>query len=338
MRKLGSCLVLAILLFALPAQAHHGVASVGFASGEGPGTALETTAALPLPRWTGFAMVKSEYVSFAERPDRAAFARQKDFSSFNMAAIGFGMTPWLSTYVFQPFNVKSQDGGVGQSAGLGDTNLMAAFGWKWDEGFKLIPQKESLDELMDWHFMLWAACTLPVGATEKNDDQGDRFAPDMQTGFGAPSTSLGLAALNQLTPNLTLLIEVNYQHFFSHDYSFVRYQFGGETRANVATACRLYAQGRVRIDGVAELLGLDLRRDRKDEDLDGPVAMQSLTASGGRILYGSLGVRAYLGRFSVGLGVKRAVLKALNEEAEQQGSEGLESFRISLSIGTSMPL
>jgi hypothetical protein len=94
----------------------------------------------------------------------------------------------------------------------------------------------------------------------------------------------------------------------------------------------------VRIDGVVELIGLDLRRDRQDDDLGGPDPMQSLTASGGKILYGSVGLRAYLGRFSVGVGIKRALLKALNEESGQQGCEGLENFRISLSIGTSASL
>jgi hypothetical protein len=215
---------------------------------------------------------------------------------------------------------------------------MAAFGWKWDEGFRLIPQKESLDELMDWHFVLWAAGTIPIGPTEKNDDQGQRFAPDMQTGFGAPSTSLGLAVLKQVMPSLTVLAEVNHQYFFPHDYSLARYRFGGETRANAAAAVRVFGKGRVRIDGVAELLGLDLRRDREDDDLGGPHPMQPLAASGGKILYGSVGVRAYLGRVSVGLGIKRAVLKALNEESGQQGTEGLETYRVSLSLGTSSSL
>ena len=338
MKRLGLGLVLAVLLSASPASAHHGVASVGFAGGEGPGAALETTAALPLPRWTAFAMVKSEFVSFEERADRASFPQQRDFSWFNMAALGLGVTPWLSAYVFQPFNVKSEDGGVGRNAGLGDTSIMAAFGWKWDEGPRLIPQKESLDELMDWHFLLWAAGTVPVGPTETNDDQGQRFAPDMQTGFGAPSTSLGLAALKQVTQDLTVLAEVNHQHFFPHDGSFVRYQFGAETRANAAAAYRLVGKGRVRIDGVAELLGLELRRDREDDDLGGPDPMRSLAASGGKILYGAVGMRAYLGRISVGLGVKRAMLKALNEAAGQQGSEGLENFRVSLSLGTASTL
>jgi hypothetical protein len=333
--RLGLGLVPVVLFFALPAHAHHGTASVGFAGVEGPGAAIETTAALPLPRWTGFAMVKSEFVYFAERADRTTFPQQKNFTSFNMAATGFGITPWLSGYVFQPFNVKSEDGGAGRSAGLGDTNLMAAFGWKWDERLRLIPQKESLDELMDWHFLVWGSCTIPIGPTEQNDDQGQRFVPDMQTGFGVPSMSLGLAALKQIAPSLTVLGEANYQYFFPNDYSFVRYQFGAETRVNAAAALRVYGKGRVRVDGVAELLGIDLRRDRRDVDLAGPEPMQAMVASGGKILYGSFGVRAYLGRFTVALGIRRAVLKALNEESQQQGSEGLEDYRVSLSLGTS---
>ena len=36
------------LASALPVRAHHGSAGVGMASPEGPGAAIETTAALPL--------------------------------------------------------------------------------------------------------------------------------------------------------------------------------------------------------------------------------------------------------------------------------------------------
>jgi len=319
-----------ISLCAWPARAHHGVASVGFADPEGPGVGLETTAALTLPRGTAFAMIKSEFVSFQEKSDRLAFPEQKDIALFNMAALGFGITPWLSAYVFQPYNLKSMDGGVGSNTGLGDTNLMLAFGWKWDEGFRLMPKKESLDELADWHFLLWGSCTLPVGPTEHDGEDGERFAPDTQTGFGTPSPAIGLAALKQLSTDVTILAEVNYQYFFTHDYSFTRYRFGAETRANVATAYRAYGKGRLRVDLVAELVGLNLQRDREDEDMDGPGPMRALSASGGTILYGSLGARAYLGSVALGLGVKRALLKSLNEASEQQGSEGLEQFRLSL--------
>lgn len=331
-----------ILLLAVsaasPALAHHGVAAVGFGEPEGPGAAMETTMAFPLPRSTAFALVKSEYVSFQQRGDRIAFPAQKDFASFNMAVLGFGITPYLSAYVFQPFNVKSMDGGVGRNRGLGDTNLMLALGWKWDEGFKLTPKRESLDELYDWHFLLWAACSLPLGPTERIDGNGEPLAPDMQTGFGAPSPSVGLTALKQVATDWTVLGEVNYQRFFSHDYSFTRYRFGAETRLNVAGVYRAFARGRTRVDVVGELAGLNLQRDREDEDRGGPLPMTALTASGGNILYGSLGVRAMIGRLIVGLGLKRAVAKRLNEASEQQGSEGLEDFRLSLSLGGSLPI
>ena len=334
MKRLAFAPVPAVIFAALRANAHHGVAAVGLSEPEGPGAAIETTAALPLPKHFAFAMVKSEFVSFQIR-DRVAFPRQKNLTSFNMVALGFGITPWLSAYVFQPYNLKSEDGGVGSNAGLGDTNLMLAFGWKWDEGPRLIPQKESLDELADWHFLLWASCTLPVGPTEHNDDNGQRFAPDMQIGFGMPSPTLGLSVLKQISTNFTALAEVNHQRFFTHDYSFTRYRFGAETRLNAAGVTRIYANGRVRLDGVVELVGLNLQRDQQD---NGQGSLAALSGSGGTILYGSVGARLYLGRVAIALGAKRAVLKDLNEASDQQGSEGLENVRVSLSVGMASPL
>jgi hypothetical protein len=328
--------VCASVCAATPAYAHHGVASVGFSDPEGPGVGIETTAALTLPRRLGFAMAKSELVSFQTRDDRLAFPSQKDRAWFNMAALGLGLTPWLSAYVFQPYNAKSMDGGVGTNTGLGDTNLMLAFGWKWDEGLRLIPQKESLDELRDWHFLFWASCTLPVGPTEHTDDRGDPFRPDLQTGFGAPSIAAGLATLKQLSTDFTLLAELNYQYFFTHTYSFTRYQFGGETRANAALAYRAYGRSGVRVDLVAEAVNLYIQRDQ--EDLTQAGEPFPLRASGGEVLYGSLGVRAYLGRIALALGIKRPLLSQLNEQSEQQGSEGLENFRLSFALSATAPL
>ncbi len=336
MRPLAIAAFVLVALAAPPASAHHGVAAVGFGDPEGPGVGLETTAALNLPRGYGFAMAKTEFVSFQSRADRGAFPAQKDIAWFNMAALGFGITPWLSAYVFQPYNLKSMDGGVGRNAGLGDTNLMVAFGWKWDEGFHLIPQKESLDELADWHFLVWASCTLPTGPSEHRGDDGDYFPPDLQTGFGAPSPAVGLSALKQLATDFTLLTEINYQYFFAHDYSFVRYRFGAETRANAALVYRAYARGRLRVDLAAELGGLNLQRDRASEDAGG--ALTSQRASGGSVLYGSLGLRTYVGPVSVGVAAKRAVATRLNEASEQQGSEGLENFRLSFILSAAARL
>ena len=84
-----------------------------------------------------------------------------------------------------------------------------------------------------------------------------------------------------------------------------------------------------------ELNGLHLQRDRERNDAG---AMEQLQASGGAILYAGAGVRGYYGPFTIGLGVKRAALKSLNEQAEQQGSEGLEEFRAALTFSYSTRL
>ena len=143
---------------------------------------------------------------------------------------------------------------------------------------------------------------------------------------------MGLTALKQLSTDFTIFAEINYQYFFPHTYSFTRYLFGAETRANTAVAYRAYGKRGLRLDLVAELVGLHLKRDRESTDSNGQTALVELQASGGDILYGNLGLRAYVGRFAFGVGMKRAMLKRLNEESEQQGSEGLENFRLAFAF------
>jgi hypothetical protein len=318
---------LLLLLAAGAARAHHGVAAVGITGPEGPGAALETTSALPLAERSLFVLVKSELVPYR----RFGFAapENKDYASFNMAALGYGVTPWLSAYVFQPLAVKAQDG-IGRNVGAGDTNVMLALGFKYDQGLRLVPERESLDDLEDWHFSVWASSTLPVGSTTRRDRSGAYYAPDMQAGFGAPSPAAGVAALKQLTPRLTWLADASYQHFFAHEYPFTRYRFGGETRLNSAVVAKVYGAGSLRVDLAGELSGLHLRRDRERNEAG---AMEALEASGGAILYGGAGVRVGYGPLSLALGVRRAALTRLNEEADQQGSEGRERFRASASLG-----
>ena len=323
-------LALAGLAVAAPARAHHGVAAVSVAGPEGPGAAMETTSPLPLPQGMLFTMAKSEYVPF----QRSGSATDKTYSSFNLLGLGYGLRPWISVYLFQPFNVKAQDG-VGRNAARGDPNLMLSFAFKYDQGLQVVPEKESLDDLLDWHFSTWVSSTLPIGPTSARDASGSYFAPDMQTGFGAPSPTLGVAAMKQVTDNLTWLADASYQHFFPHTYPFTRYQFGGETRLNTAAVYRILGSGRFRLDVCGELNGLHLQRDREQNEAG---AMEPLQASGGAILYVAAGVRAYYGPFTVGLGLKRASLKSLNEEASQQGSEGLETFRGALTFSYSTPL
>ena len=327
-KHLATSSLAALVALACPqmARAHHGVAAVSVAGPEGPGAALETTSPLPLPQGTLFTMVKTEYVPFR----KLAFAEpeNKDYASFNMAAIGFGIRPFLSAYVFQPFNVKAQDG-VGRNTGAGDTNLMLVLGFKYDDGFRLAPEKESLDDLMDWHFSLLLSSTIPVGPTDRTDRAGAFFAPDMQTGFGSPAPGVGVAALKQLTADLTFLGEVNYQHFFPNTYRFTKYQFGGETRVNAAAVYRVYGKGSFRVDVAGELNFLHLQRDQERNDAG---QMEPLQASGGAILYAGLGTRFFYGPLSAALGIRRAALKELNEAQDQQGSEGLEKFRLAATV------
>jgi hypothetical protein len=211
---------------------------------------------------------------------------------------------------------------------------MLAGSFKWDEGLKLVPEKESLDELADWHFSVWAAASLPIGPTTHRDDTGDLYDPDMQTGFNGVSPALGVAAMKQLGPDFTALVDASYQHFFEQSYpeAGLSYRFGGETRLNGALVWRAWASGSRRIDLVPELSFLNIQRDRSDEETG---TLEALEASGGTILYGQLGARATVGSLSLALGVKRAVAKSLNEEADQQGSEGLEEYRASLTLGYS---
>jgi hypothetical protein len=331
-RRLPSSTVALLLLAAAPpALAHHGTASVGALGVEGPGSAIDTTSPMPLGQGTLFALVKSEYVPFQQR---AGFTDQKASSSFNTVALGYGLRRWLSAFVFQPYNLKEQDG-VGRNSGLGDTNLMLSASFKWDEGFKLAPEKESLDELVDWHFGVWGSCTLPVGPTTHVDGNGQYFAPDMQTGFRGPSPGVGLSALKQLSPGLTVLAEANYQHFFDQTYAQAgyRYQFGGEMRLNGALAWRSWATETTRVDLVPELSVLNLQRDRTDQ---GTGLLAPMQASGGTILYGALGARASFGAVSLSVTVKRAIVTSLNEGARQQGSEGLERFRGAVVLGYGM--
>jgi hypothetical protein len=276
-------------------------------------------------------MARSELVPFEQR---TGFEDQKTFSSFSTLGVGYGVRPWLSLYAFQPFTVKAAHG-LGSNAGSGDPSLMLALAFKWDEGLRLVPERESLDELEDWHFSTWASSTLPLGPTDRRDDLGRYLAPDMQTGFGSPSTTAGLAVTKQLARDLTVLADTSVQHFFPHTYTFTRYQFGDELRLNGALVWRAYGRRSVRVDVAGELNGLDLRRDRAR---DATGAMVAASASGGTILYGGLGVRASAGALSVGLGVRRAALKRLNEAADQQGSEGLEAFRAALTVSWSTRL
>jgi hypothetical protein len=230
--------------------------------------------------------------------------------------------------------VKAQDG-AGTNVGPGDPSLMLSLAFKYDAGLQRVPAKESLDDLEDWHFSTWVASTLPLASTDHAGRGGVPYAPDLQLGFGSPSLTVGAAGMKQAGPALTWLADASYQHFFPHTYALTRHQFGGETRANGAAVVRLLGRPGLRVDLAGELNGLYLERDRARSAAG---VMERATGSGGAILYAGLGLRVFAGRVSVALGLRRAALKALNEQALQQGSEGLEQLRATLAVSASAPL
>jgi hypothetical protein len=331
-RAFRLALVAVALSAAGTARAHHGSAGVGMAGPEGPGAAIETSSAIPIPQSSLFVMAKSEYVPYRQY----AFAEpeNKVYSLFDTLVAGYGIAPWLTGYLFLPYNVKSQDG-VGTNVGFGDPGLYVTFAFKYDEGFRLVPAKESLDELLDWHFAVFGSMTLPMGPTTSATPALAWYAPDMQTGFGSPSFQVGVAATKQLSADFTWLSDASYQYFVAHTYPFTRYRFGAETRVNTALSWRAIASPGFRFDVAGEVNLLHLQRDA-EEDADG--VMEPLPASGGTVLYAGLGLRAYFGRFSAALAARTSFARWLNEGADQQGSEGLEWIRVALSLSCVLPL
>jgi hypothetical protein len=329
---LGRTVLATALVAALPARAHHGGAAVGMAGPEGPGAAIETSSPIPLPQNDLFFMVKSEYVPFQQFD--FAQPENKTYSLFDTLVTGYGITPWLSGYLFLPYNVKSQDG-VGTNVGFGDPALLVSLAFKYDEGFRLVPAKESLDELMDWHFSAFGYVTVPMGPAVSATHELEWFAPDMQTGFGSPSFQVGIAAAKQLSADFTWLADASYQYFLPHTYPFARYQFGAESRLNTALAWRAAVSPGFRFDVAGEINLLSIQRDRES---NAQGVMEPLQASGGTILYAGLGVRAYVGRFSAALAARTSFARWLNEGADQQGSEGLEWVRVALTLSYVLPL
>ncbi len=302
----------------LPAAAHHGVAGVGAAALNGPGAPIEAASSANLPEGKTLVMLKIDYAQFKTYDWAAPNAK---YSRFWMAGAGVGVTPWFSAYVFTPYNEKVDEAGGFTTRGWADVSFMGQIGFKYDNGFRLIPANESLDDLEDWHFSLLFGASLPTGKPNLRDRNGD-IDPGKSTGFGKPSFNLGLTASKMLTERLTFNLEASTIRF--QDYRYAdgnRLRFGTENRLNTALAWRGYTNAdlKFRLDPVLELQVLDIARDRGN-GVGEP-------ASGGRMVYGLLGLRAFWQNMSFAAGLKKPVWTRLNESAQQQGSEGKEKYR-----------
>jgi len=322
MKNLMKIFLLGALLLPGQALAHHGGVSLAL----GPGSPIETASPLTLPEGGLVAATKLEYAPF-RKFDFADPENKDSFTFYNLSLI-YGLKPYLSTGVVIPYSVKTQDT-LGTNNGLGDIGLNAVLGFNYEpgKGFNLNKAEDtaiSLDSVRKIYLALSGSVTLPTG---KNDLKfGGDTERDMQPGFGSPSYTLGISAQRQLTRNFGIVAETSYQIFTEKD----NFKFGNEWKLNTAGVYELYgkAGGFLQtINGILELNLLNIARDTENG--------QGARASGGTILYLSPGMRFSFPKIqnaNLGILVKIPILKNLNEESEQQGSEGLEKYRLILTL------
>lgn len=311
---------LALAVFPLAAAAHHGVASLGATGLEGPGAPLETTVSTNLPVGSWLLYEKLDYAKFKtftpERDD------EKDFNLFSITGIGYGVTPWFTAYAFLPYTIKAAEDNDYSQSGLGDISLTGTLGFKYDDGFKLMPKSESLDDWYDWHFSFFFGLTLPTGDPDLRGGPEAEIDPGMSMGFGKPSLMLGLATTHLITDKDTLNMDVSWIGFQENTYDDGNeFRFGDEWRADIAWVHKLATnpERKSRWDAALEANFLHLNRDESFGTGE--------VATGGDMLYVLPGVRYYVDNLSLALGVKVPVWTDLNEEDEQQGAEGKEEYR-----------
>ena len=334
--RFAACL---LLLCGAPAMAHHGVAGVGAAALEGPGAPVESAGSAVLPEGKTLLYAKLDYAKFKSVNPADTEA---DSNQFWMAGLGHGFTPWLSAYVFAPYNRKIDSAEPAGAAtpqfdtrGWADPSVMAQLGFKYDQGFKLVPANESLDDLEDWHFTLFGGFSIPHGKPDLKDRNGD-IHPAKSTGFGTSDRSLGLTATRMLSKNLTFNSELSGIRFRSYRYQADTsyptgrdFRFGAEDRLNLALAYRFHTNvaQKFRADFSLEAQFLRLQPDAANGLAD--------PDSGGRVAYLLPGIRLYQDNMSFAFGIKTPVWKKLNQASGlQQGSEGTEKYRLIFSVSS----
>lgn len=323
-------LLLIVAVSSLPARGHHGVASLGVAGLEGPGAPVEASSSATLPAGSWLAYAKLDYAKFDLKT--AARDDEGEVNAFWMYGVGYGFTPSFSAYAFVPFSTKRTEDNSFTTSGFADPSLMAVLGFKWDEGLRWIPRRESLDEMEDWHFTFYGGATIPLG-DENVRNADEAIDPGMSLGFGAPSFSIGWTATRQWASRFTSTVDVSRIAFTEGTYGETEdeefaLRFGAETRVNLAGSLRVLtrAESRLRLDLNFEANFLRLGRD----ELEGV----GEEGTGGDMLYVVPGLRLFYGPSSVGLGVKVPTWTDLNEDALQQGAEGGEDYRVIFSFST----
>jgi hypothetical protein len=311
--------VLLLVLVPAAARAHHGVASLGAAGLEGPGAPIETSVSSTLPSKSVLGYAKLDYASFEKfTPERDD---EGDYNAFWMFGAGYGATSWLSLYAFAPFYTKTVEDNSFNTSGFADPSFMGVFGFKYDEGLRLTPDAESLDDWEDWHFTLFGGFTVPTGKANLKNADGE-IDPGMSLGFGKPAGSIGLTTTKVFLSRWTWDLEVSYLFFQEYEYDDGnRTRFGDEVRVNGAIVARLLTKAAAEFRLDASLEGHYLKLGRDEANGEGELG------TGGKMIYAVPGLRAYYKNSSLGVGIKLPAWTDLNEDDIQQGAEGKENYR-----------
>ena len=320
MKKIGAVIIFSVLFFPMTALAHHGGVSLPF----GPGTPIETSTPLTLPEG-GFVLstrveqVEWRQFQFAEPTNKTSF-------TFLNTALSYGIKPYLTGSIILPYNIKREET-FGSNSGIGDIRFSGILGFNYDgQGIRLNSQKEtavSLEGKKKIFFSFYGGFTIPTGKI--HEGLGGKVDPTMQPGFGSPSFTVGFNASRGILRSLSLIFDTSYDIFTQRE----NFKFGNEWRVNLAGVYELYGKPEKflsKIDGILELNFLNLARDWQGGE--------GQPATGGNVLYLSPGFRfafPKLQNANLGLLIKIPIFKSLNEQDQQQGSEGLEKYRI---IGT----
>lgn len=321
----GALTMAALVTWSTSTLAHHGVAGVGAAGLNGPGAPIESATSATLPMGSTLGYLKLDHARY-KTFDPDPTAPESAYAQFWMAGVGYGFAPWFSGYVFLPYHAKVDEPGGFTTRGFADASVMGQVGFKYDNGLRLLPETESLDDLEDWRFTVFGGATLPTGNPNLRDANGN-IDPGKSTGFGRPSYTIGATGTKMLSPRWTFNVELSHLWFREHGYADGnRARFGPEYRANGAIAYRLWADAerKMRIDLGTEVQYLRLGRDRTNGEYD--------TATGGSMVYLLPGLRFYWDRISIAAGIKKAVWTRLNEQGQQQGAEGREHNRVILTF------
>lgn len=321
---------IALLLAPASAFAHHGGVNLAF----GPGSPIETGSPLTLPDGGFVAGLRVEEIGWKKYSTDSSGAPIDNAThhTFMNANFSFGFTPALTGTLIVPYYIKRQEN-LGSNEGMADIKMQLTYGFHYDPGtgFSRNTSSDTAVSMEASKDRTWLSISgmmsIPNGKYSRK--RAGETEPDtgMQTGFGAPCYTLGLAAARTVGP-VTLNAELGGDVFTDRaDSSGNRMQYGSEVRANLAGVYELYGNTNSflsKLDGILELNFLHLDHDKVNGVND--------AGSGGDILYLTPGMRFSfpgLQNANLGLAVKLPIWKDLNApNADAQGSEGLEKYRV----------